>query len=173
LTAATHGKRLSPSASHPANFDLRAANEADLPLLVRHRAAIWQEIRGAAAGAVADAAYERWLRARFVRGTARSWIVTADDAAVASGTVVLIEHRSHPRNLAGVVPYLMAVYTEPRYRGQGAATQIIRTAVDWATAEGYPWLSLHATEPARRLYQHLGFKRTWEMRLDLPGAKQV
>ena len=49
----------------------------------------------------------------------------------------------------------------PPYRGQGIGTRLLRQLVADAEAAGHPGLSLsvHAKNPARRLYQRLGFAR--------------
>ncbi len=49
----------------------------------------------------------------------------------------------------------------PSYRGQGIGTRLLRQLLADAEAAGHPGLSLsvHAKNPARRLYQRLGFVR--------------
>ncbi len=71
----------------------------------------------------------------------------------------------------GVQPYLLSMYTEPDFRGRGVASRIVEAAVDWTRAQGYPSVRLHASDMGRRVYQRLGFKRAWEMKLDFPKAK--
>ncbi len=71
----------------------------------------------------------------------------------------------------GVQPYLLSMYTEPAFRGKGVASRIVESAVDWTKKQGYPSLRLHTSEMGRPVYQKLGFKRAWEMKLDFPKAK--
>lgn len=58
------------------------------------------------------------------------------------------------------------------YRRQGIARQLVETALDWARQQGGEWAVLQVraeNEPARRLYQGLGFEEltaTMELRLE-------
>ncbi len=44
---------------------------------------------------------------------------------------------------------------------------VVKEAIEWCRKKKYERLMLHASEMGRRVYSQLGFKRTWEMRLDL------
>ena len=44
---------------------------------------------------------------------------------------------------------------------------VVKEAIKWCRKNKYERLMLHASEMGRRVYSQLGFKRIWEMRLDL------
>lgn len=54
----------------------------------------------------------------------------------------------------------MAIAVLPEYRGQGVGTQLVIQLL-WAAREYYPAVSLNvrADNPARRLYERLGFRK--------------
>lgn len=66
-----------------------------------------------------------------------------------------------------VQPYLLSMYTEPSFRKKGAAFMVVEEAIRWCRKKRYERLMLHASEMGRGVYRSLGFKRTWEMRLNL------
>ena len=72
-----------------------------------------------------------------------------------------------PHRASMVQPYLLSMYTEPDFRRRGVASMVVKEAIRWCRKKGYEVLMLHASEMGRRVYSKLGFKRTWEMRLDL------
>ncbi|MGO9646168.1 MAG: GNAT family N-acetyltransferase [Candidatus Bathyarchaeia archaeon] len=59
------------------------------------------------------------------------------------------------------------MYTEPRWRGLGLGSRIVGEAVKWANKNGHADFRLHASSMGRSLYLRQGFKRTWEMKLEL------
>jgi hypothetical protein len=44
---------------------------------------------------------------------------------------------------------------------------VVSKAIEWSRKQGYGRLMLHASDMGRKVYSKFGFKRTWEMRLDL------
>ncbi len=57
-----------------------------------------------------------------------------------------------PHRASMVQPYLLSMYTEPDFRRRGVASMVVKEAIEWCR---------------KNKYSQLGFKRTWEMRLDL------
>ncbi len=70
-------------------------------------------------------------------------------------------------------PYLLSMFTEPRFRRRGVATLVVHAAIDWCKKNKYERLMLHASEMGRKVYANFGFKRTWEMRLDVAKHKPL
>ncbi len=150
-------------------YRVRRATLRDLDALVVHRRKMWEAI-GDYAPAQLDAhdrLYRRWARQRMRTGGFVGWVVTAGGDAVASGAVWLQEIQPHPLVRLGPVPYLLSMYTDPRHRGKGLATRIVREAMRWAKRRGYVRMTLHASTQGRGVYRQLGWKRTWEMRARL------
>ena len=149
---------------------LRRATLDDLDLLVRHRRGMWEEILEAPRRAIdaADRAYRRWARIRLVSKEMVGFIVETDRGEpVASGCVWLMPSQPRPLWKGTVSPYLMSMYTEKAYRGQGHATRITREAVRWSRARGYTTLLLHASKFGKGIYLREGFVEANEMRLRL------
>jgi GNAT superfamily N-acetyltransferase len=65
------------------------------------------------------------------------------------------------------VPYLMSFYTEREFRRRGVARLIVETAIAWCRAHGYDRVNLDASEAGKALYETLGFKPGYGMRLQL------
>jgi GNAT superfamily N-acetyltransferase len=146
---------------------LRRATLRDLDLLVRHRRGMWADIGGYKKRELdaADPVYRRWARARLRSGALVGWVVEVKGVAAASGCVWIQPAQPRPRVPEAVQPYLLSMYTEPEFRAQGYAKRIVKAAVSWVRAEGYPRFTLHASAMGRPMYEKLGWKRTWEMKL--------
>jgi len=56
------------------------------------------------------------------------------------------------------------VFTEPEFRRQGLARQLMLAVLAWARDERLDSLVLHAAKDGRALYESLGFTQTNEMR---------
>ena len=118
-----------------------------------------------------DHVYRRWARQRIRTGHLVGFIIEdAKGHAIASGCIWLRPMQPRPGYPLRPVPYLLSMYTEPRYRGRGLGTRIVREAVRWSSDHRYPRLILHASKQGRGLYRKLGFSRTWEMRIKLSSV---
>jgi GNAT superfamily N-acetyltransferase len=54
-----------------------------------------------------------------------------------------------------------------RYSFRGLAKSIMEAMISWCSEQGFAWVSLHASDAGRHLYETLGFTPTNEMRLML------
>lgn len=149
------------------NLVVRRATEADLPLLVEHRVAMFREMGDRSARAIARhaPAYARWVRPRLRNAEAVAWVVERPKGTPV-GSGALWFQPGHPRpgfdDLR--VPYILSVYTVPEARGIGVATRVVREAVALARKLGYARVSLHASSMGRGVYERLGFRSTTELR---------
>ena len=72
----------------------------------------------------------------------------------------------------GVYGWIIDVYTVPEYRGMKLATRLLDLTNKWLLKKGVSEVKLIASgEGARKLYERIGFKSTWEMSLNLSGNK--
>lgn len=156
----------------PGLFRTRWVTYRDLPTIVRHRRRMWADIGGRTRAQLdaADPVYRAWVRRE---SRARRWlgIVVEDRSGRLAGSGALWLQPSQPRPgpLAGrPVPYILSMYTEPAFRGQGVASLVVRTLVSWAEDRGYRRVALHASEMGRPVYRRLGFIPGNEMKIDLP-----
>ena len=150
---------------------IRPASLYDIGCLVHHRRAMWEDLginmkRSLDWG---DRAYRQWALSRLSSGRLVAWVVEDEQRAVVGGGCLWlqpIQPRPHHRNVM-LQPYLLSMYTEKKFRRRGVGSMIVREAIDWCKKNGYQRLTLHASPMGRGVYKNLGFKRTWEMRLDL------
>jgi GNAT superfamily N-acetyltransferase len=148
-------------------FTLRSATEADLEVLADQRLSMWREMTP---DFVFDYSgfkrnFRAWARRMMRRKKLFPFLVTDPKGLpVAGGSIWIREYQPSPRYKGTEQPYLMSMYTDPRYRGKGLATMIVKHAIKWSSERGYPRLSLHASDMGEPVYAKQGFKRTTEMR---------
>jgi len=152
-------------------FRIRQATLRDLDLLVRHRRRMFEDMRQPFTEeehAAGDREYRRWARRLMSKGEFVAWIAeTAAGTPVAGGAVWLQERQPRPGMPAHKAPYLLSMYTEPKFRGRGLASRIVKEAARWSKRKGYASMTLHASKQGRRVYTRLRWERTWEMRFRL------
>ncbi len=155
---------------------VRRATLQDLDILVHQRHAMWADlgIKDKSMHEKGDRAYRQWARTRLKGGKLLAWVVEDRDGRVAGGGCLWLQPvQPRPHRTAMFQPYLLSMYTEPGSRRRGVASLVVRAAIDWCRKNGYERLMLHASDMGREVYGRFGFKRTWEMRLDLAGDKRL
>lgn len=151
------------------SFKIRRATPKDIDILVAHRSGMFWEMAHPTAKELEtmEKSYRTWALELMKRGLFHGYIVTTGGGeAAASGCVWLREMQPSPGNPAGLIPYVMSVYTDPRFRRNGLATMVMKEAMAWGKRKGYARALLHASRAGRKVYPRLGWKRTWEMELD-------
>jgi GNAT superfamily N-acetyltransferase len=146
---------------------MRTATLKDLDTLVRFRRRMFEDMGVRDGLDAADRVYRRWAARLLNRGELVGWIAERGGRAVAGGCVWLRPQQPRPGAKRDVQPYLLSVYTEPEFRGRGLASRVAKAAIDWCRRSGFPGLVLHASSMGRRVYAKLGWRRTWEMKLEL------
>jgi GNAT superfamily N-acetyltransferase len=149
---------------------IRRATLKDLDILVEHRHEMFEDNghRKPSQHVRADAAYRKWMIEKTRKKCFVGFLAVRDDRVVGSGCVWLREMQPSPgsdRRLK--LPYLMSMYTSPKYRGKGIATSIVKEAMAWSKRKGFVTMSLHASKFGRSVYRKIGWERTWEMRVSL------
>jgi len=159
-----------PRRTARSKLSVHKAGLRDLDALVHQRREMWKAlgIKDTAQHVKGDRVYKRWARARLKNHELMAWIVKSEDGRVAGGGCVWLEPvQPRPHRSSMVQPYLLSMYTEPEFRRRGVASMVVKEAIEWCRRNKYERLMLHASEMGRKVYSKLGFKRTWEMRLDL------
>jgi GNAT superfamily N-acetyltransferase len=150
---------------------IREAHEGDIGHILDHRRRMFWDM-----GNHDEEAHRRmlvsaeaFLRDAIPRGRYRGWLAeTANDGRVVAGAgLAIVDWPGSPADPAPCRVWVQNVYTEPGFRRQGLARQLVERAVEWCRAEGFVNVSLHASEFGRPLYEALGFLPTNEMRLRL------
>ena len=96
------------------------------------------------------------------------WVAETDEGDAVAGAIVWLRPAASEPGVGHLVqPYLLSMYTEPKWRRLGLASRIVTEAMKWAKSNGYGENRLHATPVGRRIYIRQGFKRTWEMKREL------
>ena len=142
-------------------------------MLVTHRHNLSEDVRHRTPEEhrTGDSAYRSWVRRQLKGRKFVGLVASVEGRTAGSGCIWLREVHPRPGATVGVVPYVMAVYTMPEYRELGVASRIVREAMNWSREKGYPVMTLHASKMGRSIYQKLGWKRSWEMRVDLTDLR--
>ena len=144
---------------------IRQATLSDLPLLLRYRRAMAEEMDGTDEAAVNRmiAALEPYLRSSIPEGRWHSWI--AEPGGCASVEIVRwVPGRQDPTPRRA---WIHSLYVEPAFRRHGIGRQLTARITAWCREQGFEWVYLHASEQGRPLYESLGFRPSSEMRLKL------
>ena len=165
------GIKDSPMKGNSAGITIRHATMDDLDILVDQRHKMFEDIqhRSPKLHRAADHSYRKWIvnmtkKKRFVGFLA----VKEDGEPVAGGCLWLRESQPSPGSFGSLMrPYLLSMYTKPKFRGRGIATLIVKEGMRWSQRKGYTSMTLHASRFGRSVYSSIGWKRTWEMRVDL------
>lgn len=117
---------------------IRQATQADIPMLVTLRMALFCEV-GELSEPLADLdlwqATSRYFGTAQAEESARSWVAEVDGEVVASATLALFVRPPYPGNLAGREGYLLNMCTLPAHRRQGLAGALLDQMADYARAQ--------------------------------------
>jgi GNAT superfamily N-acetyltransferase len=148
---------------------VRDAVSDDAELLAKHRAAVWHEVGEWSLEDLAPQVriWTKFFRASVTDGSYVGFIAERAGRVVGSGAVLV--HLSIPRPglLSDKAGRVQSVYVEPAERHSGVARAIMERILAFARESNLISLSLHPSEPARRLYAALGFEIADEMALKL------
>lgn len=84
-------------------------------------------------------------------------ILAVDKEVVGCASICYIELMPTSDHPSGKRAHIMNVYTNPMYRRQGIALQMLNMLIEEAREKGVTEISLDATEAGRPLYKRLGF----------------
>ena len=153
---------------------LRPAVVADIPALVSHRRRMFEDmyadkavVRDRVAYEAMDTAYADILRYEIPAGSTRAWVIDDGGIIAASGALKFTDWLPRPDGQRRGLVYVHSVYCVPEYRRQGLARRILQAMIAYCHENGWPRISLHASDMGRGLYEELGFQPTNEMRLVL------
>jgi len=150
-------------------MSIREATAADLETIMRHRRRMFIEMgfRDETALVAMEATSAPFIKAGMADGSFRAWLAEIDGKVVAGGGVVIVGYPSSPHDQTPRRAWVLNMYTEPEHRGRGLAQSTIEAMITWCRREEFSWVSLHASDAGRHLYEKLGFVPTNEMRLKL------
>jgi GNAT superfamily N-acetyltransferase len=149
---------------------LREATPTDIPILVKHRRWMFddmlatQKVGYTAADVDAmEAPYEAYLH-QHIGTLIRAWVIETDGQVIASGAILFNNWAPRPGDNTGQSALLHSVYTDPEHRRQGLARRIMDAMLAECARLGLHTINLHASDAGRPIYENMGFKQTSEMR---------
>jgi GNAT superfamily N-acetyltransferase len=148
---------------------IREAAASDIPEILRQRRRMYEDMQyhdPIALDAMA-ALSSPYLATAMADGSFRVWLATDEDRVVAGGAVVISPWPAQPHDVECRRATILNVYTDPEYRRRGVARKLMQTIIAWCQREGFPRVTLHASDDGRRLYESLGFEASNEMTLKL------
>ena len=149
---------------------IREATLDDIPTIIRHREMMFSDMGVYSPEQFRDLVpvSETYFRKAMASGGYRAWVAETEDGRVVAGGGIVISHwPGYPGSSQPRRAWILNMYTEPEFRRRGIARRLMQTMVEWLRTEGFPSVSLHASDEGRLVYQAMGFKPTNEMRLDL------
>lgn len=151
-----------------ADYTFRRATIADTEIIADHRYLMFAEM-GMDEDQLAKARvhYVPWLAERLSNGI-YTGILTEHNQAVIAGAGMWVGMGAPLPNLASSDhrrASIVNVYTYPDHRRKGLARELMKQLLDIAREEGYPVITLHASDAGRPLYESMGFQNTNELRI--------
>jgi GNAT superfamily N-acetyltransferase len=160
-------------------YSIRQATLSDAAVIAHHRVSMFRDMGEVPTQALAAElleASQAELAALLRAGSYVGWLAVGAHNEVLAGagvhirpTLPRITHEG--RVAAGPLPLAVNVYTEPGSRRRGIARALMQAMMEWAKAQGFDRLLLHASDGARPLYRSLGFAPTNEMRWSIDGRE--
>lgn len=144
---------------------VRPVVPSDIDLICRHRKEMFREAGSPEANlkAMADP-FRTWLAARLNEETYFGFVTEDDGRPIAAIGLMVIDWPPHPlhpnEDCRG---YVLNLYVEPLYRGQGIARDLMRLSDAEFARRGITYATLHATAAGRRVYEQIGWASTTEM----------
>jgi GNAT superfamily N-acetyltransferase len=151
-------------------YRIREATLGDMEILLHHRRCMFTDMGGAYEEQVEPilAAAREYLETALPDASYKGWLAESDDGkVVGGGGLVIAVWPGYINEKRARRAWILNMYTEPEFRKQGIARQILNTIVEWCRAEGFGNVSLHASNDGRALYESAGFIASNEMRLKL------
>ena len=146
----------------------------DVALITRHRVAMFADAGSAPDPVLAEMArhFEPWVRRRIAEDKYAGWITSDVDRPIASAGLLVLDWAPHYLDPIGEQRgYILNVFVEPEYRGQGLAKMLTRECMDEARRRGIGVVALHASKKGRPVYERLGFAMSNEMLYVPPTGK--
>jgi GNAT superfamily N-acetyltransferase len=150
-------------------YRVRAATLADADVLVRHRLAMFTDMRVAIDAAALDARFRAWLADTMAGGTYRAWLAeTAGGDVAAGGGITIIPWPPGPQYAGDRLAFVYNVYTEPAHRRRGLARQIMDAIHHWCRDAGITSMALNASRDGKPLYESMGYAESPSPMMFLP-----
>jgi len=150
-------------------YDIRPLGPGDLDLICRQRREMFLDAGRAPAVLEEMAApYRAWLAPKLADGSYFGWIVEFEGRPVAGLGMSVIDWGPHPNHpTQDRRGYIQNVVVDAAHRGRGLSSRLMQLAEDEGRARGLDFLTLHATDKGRLVYDKRGWTAGKEMVLSL------
>ena len=138
----------------------------DAELITRHRVAMFADADSAPEPVLTEMArhFDPWVRKMIAEDKYAGWITSDADRPIASAGLLILDWAPHYLDPTGEQrAYILNVFVEPEYRGQGLAKMLTRECMDEASRRGIRVVALHASQKGQPVYEKLGFTTSNEM----------
>jgi GNAT superfamily N-acetyltransferase len=153
----------------PADYRVRPATLADADVLVRHRLAMFADMKVPFDAATLSAAFRAWLGEMMPAGTYRAWLAeTADGEVAGGGGITVLPWPPGPQYAGDRLAYVYNVYTEPAHRRRGLARLIMDAIHAWCRDAGITSMALNASRDGKPLYESMGYAESPSPMMFLP-----
>ena len=159
-------------------FDIREATAIDIPVLARHRAAMFRAMGQLAPDMEVPlvAATADYLRSALPRGEYLGWVAESSvplPEIIGGVGVQLRPILPRPGSSGdglelGPEAIVLNMYVEPAWRRRGIGEALMRSLLAALAERKLHQIVLNASDDGRHLYERLGFVPTNEMRLRTP-----
>lgn len=147
---------------------IRIATTEDIDILVNHHVKMFKEIMEIELKQIDDnsydamsTSYKQKLIEQLPVGTCKVWIVYQGEnknSVIASAAMSIIKMVPTPFDFSYETGYLHSIYTEKKWRRQGYAELLVKTAIQDAANRGINRIDLAASLEGKPLYEKLGFQ---------------
>jgi GNAT superfamily N-acetyltransferase len=146
-------------------FRLRPLISSDIEAICHHREAMFRDMGTDESTLQAMAApFRAWLEPRLFDGRYFGFMAEMDGKIIGGAGLMELDwppHAMHP--LDHRRGYILNVFVEPEFRGQGIAKALLDAADSEFQSRGIGYAVLHATNMGRPIYAQRGWTATTEM----------
>ncbi|MDR1270570.1 MAG: GNAT family N-acetyltransferase [Planctomycetaceae bacterium] len=142
-------------------INYRHANTSDIETLVEFRLRFIRHYKPEQATEL-DTEIESGIRQYYTEtiptGECIHWLAESENRIIGGGALSIWSYAPGLTLRNGKSAYIFNIYTEPDFRKQGIATEVVRRLIADAGQRGVTRLELHATEMGSPVYEKLGFQ---------------
>lgn len=151
-------------------YTIKRVATADIPAFIQLRGRMFTEVGFEELDDLAEVS-ERYFAEAIPDGSFIGFIAQTDAGeAVGSAGLSLYTMPPKPIQPDGRFGYISSMYVAEPHRGNGLAGRLLTALVDAANDQNLTWVTLHASEMGRPIYEKARFKTWKEMGLHVPTA---
>ncbi len=134
------------------------ANREHIEWIIRHRVEMFRSMGWTDSDLLITEVYSRqFLEEEWDRDNPEVFLKVDGEVIIGGCAVAYYNVIPDNRNASGRCAYILNMFVEPEYRGNGYATELIRHIISSCKERGVNKLSLHDTVMSRRIYEKEGF----------------